>query len=387
MKEISTKIDEITVTLIPSVSDIKNLDMWQAECENISLEIEQNLQFKTVFAVNEENRFPSGYNIGKSYSDKYISVAYNSTYPKIGMIVKFSAQGLNSYLRNYHSKLSEDYQVPDILRELNEIAINHSMESRLTRLDATIDIIDYRNFTVDALYKKLSNGKLIIKDYRDYQSRSTINSINNDGETNTIYIGSKSAGTQLMLRIYNKRFELLNQKSPNDNDYKKAKDSSEWVRFEAVNKGKRAHKLGVQLLSVKNNQELSSYILQIITDKYRFFDVKKEQYILITKDMLDLITEKKDVVKSEKTFENDLEKQKSYFYSSTAGFQSLLFKIRTLYGENEMDNYIKELVDFQKNVYHPNESTSKYVSRKKREKEHYLEALAKKPKTDEKPPI
>ena len=297
MTQINTKFDEFTGVLLLDTKNIDNLDTWTHFCNRIIRKIERELHFDILINDSKSRKFPAGYNSGVFFGNHYLTLGFNNNSPKLGLILRFSAKSLTEYLQAIHLKINDSFQINDIAKSLNDIALQEGMIFRLTRLDATIDFIDYQ-LSVNDLYNSLINGQLDVRDYRGYHNRSKIEGIQSDGITETFYIGSRKAQATCFMRIYDKKVEILGQKEPNDSEYQLAKSSKTIVRFEQVNRGKRAYKLTEQLLNINNDVELSSWIYQLVSDKFRFFNIKKNDFNFVTDEMLKGVKTKTSTIKS-----------------------------------------------------------------------------------------
>ena len=384
MTQIKTKIDEFTSVLIPDTKNIESLELWRRFANRIMHKIERQLHFDKLGTNTVSTSFPAGYTSGLHFSNNYLAIAINDDSPRMGIILRISAKALTEYMRMMTSKIDKDYQVTNIFQELNQIASEEDLLFRLTKIDATCDMIDYPNLTVDNLYSDLLNGKLQIKDYRGYKSHSSLNGYATNGVTDTFYIGSRKAGTQCFLRVYNKKQEIFDQKAPSDSEYEQAKSATSWVRFECVNKGERAHKITNQVLSVKDNSELSSLIYQLVSDKFRFFDTKLNDWYFVTNEMLKGINTRKDTIHYDSTITDDIDKKMAYFFSSSAGLESLMYIIKELRGKESLNQFLEDLKEYNENSYVPSTNVLKFVRRKKLEQR---DLIIKQANPDDEPPI
>lgn len=333
---------------------------------DIAKEIDKSLYLSLFFGDLE-----SSYKGGKGYDSKYqfgydgATISYSSIRPDMGILFQMSGSVLNSYRALYFEKFNEFIEVNQMLRILDSLFDKKIGFFRLSRLDVAVDFID-EDVNLTGLYSDLKNENIKIYNYKGNLNTSEFKSYERRSETETIYIGSRQSDN--MLRIYDKKIQVIEHNI--STDLEKALKATEWVRFEMEIKRKAAHLLTDVLLDIETFEEYQSYLVQLITSKYRFgnkIDGKME-FISITERMFSAIKHKGvniEIPRVNRDF--DLHKSEMYFETGYSGLQSLIYKQRLLYGKEYVEKWFEDILKFNEEEYRPSEETSRYIKKIKDE--------------------
>lgn len=219
-------------------------------------------------AAMPEEKKPAGYSVGYTFGEHpfYLCAAFHERVD-MGVCFKFSARATD-YIREIGGM--EPY-------ELLQAGQNPSFYSlRLSRIDLTADYID-ECFTVQEIYNGLEDGTLqFMREQIDSRSGKVtlrkssqmLSGYISGGEVSTIYVGSAKANTNGRLRIYDKKLEQLVKHGTYE---EKARVCASWVRFEACVRGKYAHALTDELLTINNDDEVATLVLDVFKQRYQLW--------------------------------------------------------------------------------------------------------------------
>ena len=118
----------------------------------------------------------------------------------------------------------------------------------------------------------------------------------------------------------------------------------------------------MKLSSVNDDEQLSKFNSSLIINHFRLVTKNNNDTSFIS-DLYKLNKISKIGVIPNKRDEFNLEKSKEHFLSGKSGLQSLLYKIKTLIGEEAMEDYINEILDYQKNIYVPSKNDLIYIEK------------------------
>ena len=111
--------------------------------------------------------------------------------------------------------------------------------------------------SVNNLYQRLKDKRYIITDHKGRKNISKVSAQEVNGQSQTIYIGSKKKNVNALLRIYNKYQEQID----NQGRYMHlTKYCDAWVRMEASYKGTYSNQILALLITIDSHQELSKLI-------------------------------------------------------------------------------------------------------------------------------
>lgn len=335
-KFLHINIDEITLTVLPKKKIY--IENWNKYANGIIFRFIKSSKVDVVFNGQLQEMvsgrlqgYSRSYNLGAK--DYYFAMAYNENHPTMGVCIRFSARAWAVYQSKYKKLYKREIILSDFLQ-----MVNSSCDEivRMSRVDMTVDYFNY-DINISELCKRLQDGTIIVQDDKGRKRIQNIDFIGKNNKIGTIYVGSRKANTRTFLRIYDKRDEQL---CMNGYRKKEALDCASWIRFEAVYKGKYAHIISNTLLTNKMTAEgFEKYIAQIITQKYRFFDVDKEEYIECTKKILEVSNgSNMPVLYCPSLRDNELKRNIEHIkYGS--GLYSTLYKIGQLYGEEAINEF------------------------------------------------
>lgn len=255
----------------------------------------------------------------------------------MGVCIKFSAKAWSIYQARYKKLYDDHIILPTFLQMLK---CNINADVRLTRVDFTAD---YYNFGIDLneLHSKLQTRELIVQDDADRSRIRKTSFVGENGMIQTIYIGSRSKGSKGFLRIYDKKSEQIKNSGFRLED---AVENNDWIRFEMVYKGIYAHSIAEELLKQDfTEQEFAWFIAKVMVQKYRLYDVGKQEYRIETQKLIE-IAEKSNAarLRFDRPQDNSLRKSIKYIVFSS-GLFSVVYKIEQLFGAEGVDEFINYL--------------------------------------------
>ena len=364
---IQTDIDEISFVCLTGFSG-----RW-LEYESHAIEVCDKLdellklrKYTTHYKQTEQSF--AGYNQCIDFDSFNILLCYHSDLPNMGVYLKFSGQGLKEYMK-MRDERGDPISYIELVQQFMKIKDYFGGEARVSKVDFAIDFID-EGLYVDHIHKELQQSSIQSGVFdkksnklklRKNNSKISTHAVNN--EVQTIYVGSrKNKGNSLLLRIYDKKIEQISKRGI---FYLQAKESSDWVRFEASFRQKYANQIGEDILQCSNNQELAGLIFRRITDKYQFYHETGEAWI-ITKVMLAYANNDFDLLQTNPTRKNDL--VTTYYYLlKNSGLESFMFKLQNIYDDPVIDDFFDAVKQHFKNEYEPSKDTLSFLS-KNREK-------------------
>lgn len=90
-------------------------------------------------------------------------------------------------------------------------------------------------------------------------------------------------------------------------------------------------------------EELTAFIAQLITQKYRLFDINANDYLKVTTDLLEIASSSTcDALRTESPRDNSLHQSISHLRCGS-GFYPTLYKIEKLYGIGKLEKFFKDL--------------------------------------------
>lgn len=308
-----------------------------------------------------------GYDNKNEFGNSGVTISYHTRRPEMGLLLQMSGNALHIFKALYLEQFGELLEVNSILKILNKSMDSDIGYFRLSRFDAAIDFID-ENIDLTSFYEGLESEQVKIYNHKENRNMSEYKAYTAGKNVETVYIGSRQSNN--MLRIYNKKIQVIDRNITKD--LEEAINCKNWFRFEMEIKKESAHVLTNILLNIETIEEFKSYLIQLITDKYRFAKVNNDEieYIEITKKMLDAIKYRNtEIVIPRKNREYDLNKSEEYFQIGNSGLQALVYKQRALFGEDYVREFFEQVIDYNKNEYIPSIETSRYIRELKEEKE------------------
>jgi hypothetical protein len=231
--------------------------------------------------------------------------------------------------------------------------------TRLSRIDLTADYQDF-GLKVYKIYEGLKEYKLQVQNWKSNRSNRRMSAIEIDGAAETVTLGSRRGNTQSFMRIYDKKTEQI---ANNGFRLDEALNAKDWIRFEAVFRGKYAHQITVALLNeISDSAELQKYIAKMITDKYTFFDTEKDAETDFSEALLVIAKGcKSKHLRAESPRDNSLRQSIRYLITN-AGLLPTVHKIQCIYGPDGVKQFQKFLQD-QYDIYEPNRDVAHWLNK------------------------
>lgn len=346
-------IDELTAVLKSNKIFTEGLENWTQKAESMIAEFSRLANLERIFGKKKDldDKLPQGYATAYQYGDNpfYFAVAYHPSCPNMGVIVKFSAYSWAVYCQRGRT---------NIKRFLLSIQ-SKSYSVRLSRVDFTVD---YQNWdiSVNDIYHKLDKKCLEIHNHKGEVNHSEINAYETNGKASTFYVGSRKTGTRLFLRVYDKKAEQMERRGFR---YKEALNTKSWVRFEAVFKGKYAHQL-TDIIMETGEEKLNTLIVNKVTEKYRFYDLKNKKYTDFTTALLEKSKEVFPRLRLESTRDNDFMSSLMHLVYGSGLFPAL-YKCDEIWGDESSMSLLQSLHDIYKEDYVPNDDVRLWLKKHK----------------------
>lgn len=344
-KELLVSVDEFSIVLFPPFP-IES-DKWLNTAYFIISEFLELSKIDALYDVVEmQDKKPSAYS--EAYTIDNVpwcfAIATHEQFQHMGVLVKFSAYAWASYQKAYIEKYKKDMNIALFLK-----MINHEFYTyRLSRIDLTADYKNYDALSPHSIYCGLKDKSCYITDYRGNKVNRKISALQNNMETGTFYVGSRTENTLVLLRVYDKKDEQINKNGFRLNE---AMQCNNWTRFEVSFRGDYAHQITEQLNRVNNEIELSQFIATMITNKYRFCDSKTQEYKCFTLDLLSLADEENySALRSENPKNNSLSKSIAHICKGS-GLFPLLYKIGAIWKDNEAKRFLSILYSIYDEYY------------------------------------
>lgn len=348
-------VDELTLVLqVPVTQKMKleNASQWAAMASATISIFAQKAKFEQAFGKQEPcQNVPAGYKIGYTYGEHsfYFVIAFNQFQYSMGIVVKFSAEALSSYLS----------QTSQTVYSFLQTVQSDDYELRLSRIDFDIDFLS-PTFTVASINKQLKKtveictqktvkGKKIMA-----RKPLKLRGFEVEKDIKTLYAGSPQSDTEL--RIYHKGEEQITKKGFR---LDLALQHPKWIRFEAVFRGEYAHQLTKKLLEVSSDKQLSDLILNVFLQKYYFRFRKSKRPTAYTQTMKKLLTAPEAPLMPLSTEDHELEKKLSYLLGSS-GMMSNFFAVQQLWGDDGLQKLLQHIFD-ELQDWQPTYSAVKWV--------------------------
>ena len=161
-----------------------------------------------------------------------------------------------------------------------------------------------------------------------------------------------------------------------------AEKVDDWVRLEAQYSNKYAHQLTEMLKVCESDQEFKEIILCSILDRYMFFYTKSNKPTEMTKLMLDELDELNFTMNLPSPRDNELERSIKYL-TTNSGLFSVFYKIKFIYGEEGLEDFIMYLYEEFKNNYIPNDDVTNWLIKHKSNYINQSKPWIRKDKTDD----
>ena len=354
-KNLTVGIDEITIVLKPTETDTKT-DWLKAVNLSVSIAVNK-LNIEPLFGsmVTMEKNLPQGYSNAITIPNRpyYFAIAWNDNFQQMGICIKFSAYFLATYLYQYKLTYDEQITVVDILKNLQD----DNYITRLSRIDFTAD---YKNFgselSPDTIYNHLLSERYIIQNYNGRKTPKKTSAVSKNGKVSTFYAGSRGKNVYSFLRCYNKGMEQI---ETNGFRLDEALACKSWTRFEICYRGKYAHQITDDLLSLNNTNQLQKYIAQKITEKYRFYDTNKDNLTDFSEQLIDVIGDTEfSYLRSENPRDNELRKSIVHLLNGSGLFPTI-YKAYSIWDEEGEEKLFDYLYNYYHTIYKPNAAKNK----------------------------
>ncbi|KXU01358.1 hypothetical protein SCODD09_01381 [Streptococcus constellatus] len=162
-------IDIDQFTLVFKTDEIEN--SWYETCCKIITSIAKKIKlFELYDGIEPTDRsLPSGYNQGFEIPNAafYFRFAFHSDRPKMGIIMKMSAQAWTSYRKRYLEKFSTPLNLHTFLQNL----YSEEYSMRLSRVDFYCDFID-EDISIPTLNRSIETGRTELR-YGRYLTRKS----------------------------------------------------------------------------------------------------------------------------------------------------------------------------------------------------------------------
>lgn len=346
-KEIRLNCDYITFTF-------QFKDLKAKSFEKLSDTIIKGLNFDSLYKIVQgkpHNGYNNCRNVQKN-GNTLVSIQYHDKMTVMGLSLSFLGSGIEDYLTTKKTNL---YDVATLLMKLTN-ENKYKGDWKITRYDAAADFINY-GINLNKINNKLEKGELKFQqlskrsnsgNYID-RVKQNVKIIGSGNTIETIYVGNRS-NKGAFLRFYNKKKELEKKKSFSNNS-----TIEDWFRYEVELKLEKEPgvDLFMKLSSVNDNEQLSKFNSSLIINHFRLV-TKNNNDVSFISDLykFNKLSEIGNIIPNKRD-EFSLEKSKEHFLSGKSGLQSLLYKIKNLIGEEAMEEYINEILDYQKNIYEP----------------------------------
>lgn len=329
-------IDEFTINMQPT-SRVP-IDMWFAEAQNIIYEFVTLSKIEEIFGEMEvtNHKLVQGYNSGYILNRPfYLCICYNSDLESMGVCCRFSAYAWASYQEEFYKIYDEVIDLAQFLRMVQ----SDIYSQRLSRVDLTADFYNMPNpihqgqyLSPDTIYDCLIKGQMVVVDHKGVSNIKKFSAINNQGEYQTCYVGSRKGNTSGFLRIYDKKIE---QEEKHGFRYTDAIQTQSWIRFEAVYKRPYSHQIGDALIDIYTKSDYDCFITSKILDKY-IFKLTATDEIAYFSELLMLVASGKEFESLKCTSPRDNSIIQSLKYLATnSGLFITLEKVQRLYPKQQ----------------------------------------------------
>ncbi|MFD1430220.1 replication initiation factor domain-containing protein [Lacticaseibacillus mingshuiensis] len=360
-------IDEFTMVLTVDKSQLDDIRDWSPVAINVINRFSQMTELETVFGQETPltGKIPQGYTIGYQYGDNpfYFAIAYHPENVQMGIVVKFSAYAWARYCHEW----ARLHQSPMTIKQFCLLMVTDDFQSRLSRIDFTADFQNY-NFTVDDLYRHLTDGSWIIQNADGKKNPSGLSAHEVNKIVETFYVGSKKGNTRLFMRVYDKRREQMEQPSFR---YEEALAVESWVRLEAVFKGKYAHQITDSIRDElgSDEQSMKAFIASKLLEKYRFVDVETEEYADLTVALLNVVDAgEHDFSRLRLESPRDSELIRSIQYLMfNSGLFTTMFKCDAIWGNNSGIELLLRMAAVYLRGRHPPDDAVRWVTLHRKE--------------------
>jgi len=353
-KELSVGVDEFTLVL-QTTDDIK-YNEWPTKAIEMADRFVSKSKIGDLFGSLDvaTGKLQAGYTDGLTfpYRPWHFVICWHEQYPKMGVCVKFSAFAYAEYKQKFFEKYQRKINVADFLKMIQSTIYT----TRLSRIDLTADYFDYPSpfdkfsyLNPHTIYEAILNGQFVIRNCNDRKTIKTFSALDKDGVYETFYAGTRKGKTNGFLRCYDKRNEQIATHGFRYND---AMACESWVRFEAVFKGIYAHQISEQLLNDVNSEaDLKKLIAKHISDKYRFFDIPKDDATEFTDDLVGIATGTNIGSLASPSARDNALKQSISYLRNGSGLFAVFYKVYAIWGADGERKLLKHLIQVYEKEY------------------------------------
>ena len=295
---------------------------------------------------------------GYNYTERFvcgngsIRLAFHTDRPNQGILVKFSAAGLRKYTEHI------GLHIYDVIRRLRKL--KYIDDVHFSRLDFAVDFFNDRRVNLTKLNNDINAGLVGYFNSGNQRNRLKMKIYYAEKEVQSIYFGSRTSN--FMLRCYDKKAQQLEIKNPEF--YEFARDCGSWTRFEAEIKHDLANKLTDIISECRSDFEVNQKMSSLVLSRFSF-KLENGEYHFVSKTFETISNGCDcDVVVKTNNHNQSLEKSKDWYKSDNAGLIGMLFKIRSLYGDEEVKKYLFDLYQCL-NEYKPTQSVIDWLQQNK----------------------
>lgn len=345
---LDVQVDEFTLVLQSNNFSPQTQD-WEENALEIIYDFITHSKIEEILGELEEtnNALPLGYSNGFVCANApyYFAIAYHNEHKKMGVCIKFSAYAWMEYRSNYLSTFSHNFNIHQFLKAVDKSTL---YSSRISRIDIAIDFINEK-VSCNTIYNQLFKKNHIVKSDTGRKNNSVLSAVLVNGIASTFYLGSKGKNIKALLRVYDKKKEQIDR---NGVRFEEAVYYKDWVRFEAVFKGKYAHELSEKIKKINNETDLKDILVSALTDRYQFYYSKSDKLTTYSKKMMNLLTQRNFSFNSPSPRYNLLEQSQRHIVSGS-GLFPYLFKVWRIWGDEGLKKCVsylhKEFEDYEPN--------------------------------------
>ena len=372
-------VDEFSLVI-----KLKTEDSEEVNKENFKMlfnAIVKAFAFEDIFGKSEKKSGSVGYTDVYGFANK-VRMSYNPKRADMGLYMWVSATGL---LDLTISKQLDFWAFYERLSDLC-MALDYLVgDWHYSRLDFTADFID-ENQSVNDLYKSIKtgdtnfytrylskNGEIKLRD-----TKSRVTAYENDGVANTIYIGSRKANSNFLLRIYNKKQEQLDSDTPYHID--QAKNCNDWVRYEYSFRKDYAKAIKSMFDGLNNAEFALKELARKALDRVTFYELDRktiDELIMQGKDFVladymdityacsiidDYAKSNDELFKLPSKQVNELYDTYQWHINNDSGLISFLYKVHEIYGYQAIIDFFKQAeITYLKEESKPSDEAIRYV--------------------------
>jgi len=352
---VELSVDEMSIVSRLPHDDfaLLNIENWASIAEYIIKKIDNHLGLtRFLGAMMPEKRAPASYTVAYKFGEHqhYMAIAYHPLWPKIGVILNFSARAFD-----YYCEMS-GYKPYEILQFLQ----NDYFDFRISKIDLACDFIDEAEINdVSSIYQGFIDNSLgIFKERIDKDGETNYSKINlsyqgiiKRDEVPTLYVGAMRSNARL--KLYDKKRE---QEETNGSYLLKAKSSTSWIRGEITLRNTYSSQITEELLNTSTDNEFANIIASTFVQKFRLMYVDKgvvgDEHEF-TSMLLGMITNNNFVLKSPSSRNYDLRKSILYLFKGS-GVATTMYKISEIWGVDAVLHLFEAILEHLEN-YSPND--------------------------------